>query len=78
MRYVDSASRKSVEEGPMTPGDLRAEIARRQLVRYHLAAEVGVHPARLGQMLLGKVPMPTEIVQMLTDALGRHEHEPVG
>ena len=53
----------------MTPGDLRAEIARRQLVRYHLAADVGVHPARLGQMLLGKAPMPTEIAQKLTEAV---------
>lgn len=62
----------------MTPGYFRAVIAERQLVRYHLAVEVGIHPTRLGQMLLGRIPMPAEIAQKLSEAIERYEQEPVG
>jgi plasmid maintenance system antidote protein VapI len=43
------------------PADLRAEIARKQVVLYELAAEVKVHPGRLGAMLAGKIPLPNDI-----------------
>lgn len=57
----------------MTPGHFRAVIAERQLVRYHLAVKVGIHPTRLGQMLLGRIPMPAEIAHKLREAIGEHE-----
>jgi hypothetical protein len=53
----------------MTPGDLRAEIARRQISLYRLAAEVGLHPGRLGQMLRERLPMPAEIAERVSEAL---------
>ena len=59
-----------------TPGHFRAVIAERQLMRYHLAVEVGVHPTRLGQMLLGRIPMPAEVVRKLSEVLARHEQQP--
>jgi plasmid maintenance system antidote protein VapI len=56
---------------PSTPSatDLRAEVARRQIRRYELAAKVGVHPGRLGQMLNGKQPLPTELAERLSEVL---------
>jgi hypothetical protein len=58
-------------ERPMapTPDYLRAEIARRMINRYMLAAAVGVHPGRLGQMLNGRVPMPDEVAQRIGEVL---------
>ena len=53
----------------MTPSDLRAEVARQQLRIYELAAEVGVHPGRLGSMLRESLPMPVDVAQRLTKAL---------
>ena len=48
--------------------ELRAEIARKQVVLYKLAAEIEVHPGRLGMMLRGKIPLPQEIaVKILTN-----------
>jgi hypothetical protein len=58
----------------MKPEDLRAEIARQQVNRYVLAAEVRVHPGRLGMMLRGSVPMPTDVAQRVADALKRREN----
>ncbi len=49
--------------------DLRALVARRQITRYQLAAKVGVHPGRLGQMLNGKLPLPTELAERLSEVL---------
>jgi plasmid maintenance system antidote protein VapI len=50
--------------------ELRAEIARQQVPRYKLAAQVGVHPGRLGQMLNGKLPLSTDVCEKLTKILG--------
>jgi hypothetical protein len=36
---------------------------------YRLGAVVGVHPARLGQMLRGRLPMPGEVASRLRRAL---------
>lgn len=55
----------------MKPADMRAEIAIRQLRRYDLAAEVGVHPSRLGQMLNGRIPMPPDIAERVATVLRR-------
>lgn len=52
-----------------SPSDLRAELARRQITRYKLAAQVGVHPGRLGQMLNGKLPLPEELAARLAHVL---------
>jgi plasmid maintenance system antidote protein VapI len=49
--------------------DLRALVARRQITRYQLAAKVGVHPGRLGQMLNGKLPLPAELAERLSEVL---------
>lgn len=58
----------SVSEVP-TPAELRAEIARQQIPRYKLAAAVGLHPARLGQMLVGSLPMPDRVAERVAAAL---------
>jgi hypothetical protein len=57
----------------MTAEDLRAEIARAQIPIYRLAAEVGLHPGRLGQMLRETLPMPGEIAERISGALSRLE-----
>jgi len=54
-----------------TPGDFRADIARQRAVIYELAAEVGVWPGRLGQMLNERVPMPQSVAHALERALAR-------
>jgi hypothetical protein len=52
-----------------TPDDLRAEIARQQIPRYVLAAAAKVHPGRLGMMLNGRVPMPQDVAERISEAL---------
>lgn len=66
-----------------TPAELRAEIARRRATLYVLAAEVGIYPGRLGQMLNERVAMPDAVARKLSVALdkfdrsqGRHTDEP--
>jgi plasmid maintenance system antidote protein VapI len=49
--------------------DLRAEIARRQLVIYELAPRVGLHPAHLGQILGGRRPLTAELEARIRAAL---------
>lgn len=49
--------------------DLRAEIARRQVVLYKLAADIKVHPGRLGMMLNGKVPLPSHVAEKIVENL---------
>lgn len=49
--------------------DLRAELARRQVPRYKVAAQVNVHPGRLGQMLNGILPLPEELAVRLAHVL---------
>jgi hypothetical protein len=51
------------------PGDLRAEIARQRRIIYELAAEIRVHPGRLGMMLGEKIPMPASVAERLSEAL---------
>lgn len=56
------------------PSELRAEIARRQISLYILAAQVGVHPGRLGQMLNGRLPLPEDLAARLTKVLSDGAH----
>lgn len=57
-----------------SPSDLRAELARRQITRYVLAAKIGVHPGRLGQMLNGKLPLPEDLAARLAQVLQEADH----
>ena len=59
----------------LTPEDLRVEIIRRRMSLYHLGAEVGVHPSRLGQMLNGKLPLRPAVAERIAAALREHETE---
>ena len=55
----------------LVPGsaELRAEIARRQIHIYILAARVGVHPGRLGMVLRGKLPLSNTLAARVLKAL---------
>jgi plasmid maintenance system antidote protein VapI len=53
----------------MSPEDLRAEIARRQVRLYQLASQIGVHPGRLGQMLNERISMPSDVADRVAQAL---------
>lgn len=61
---------KSIAKGerPMTPEDLRAEIARRQVRLYQLASRIGVHPGCLGQILNERLPMTEELAACVEQA----------
>jgi hypothetical protein len=56
----------------LDPADLRAQIARLRFPLYRLAATVGVHPGRLGQMLNERLPLPLDIAERVCEALDRH------
>ena len=60
-----------------TPADLRAEIARQQISIYRLAAEIGVHPGRLGGYLNGRLPLSRELAERVLAALRREQLETV-
>jgi DNA-binding transcriptional regulator YdaS (Cro superfamily) len=49
--------------------ELRAEIARRQVQVYRLAARVGMHPNNLGQLLRGRRPLSPELAARIERAL---------
>ena len=52
-----------------TARELRAEIARRQVPIYVLAARVGLHPGRLGMMLRGRIHLTDAYANKIKDAL---------
>ncbi|MBM4439641.1 MAG: hypothetical protein FJ027_04405 [Candidatus Rokubacteria bacterium] len=54
-------------------GDLRAEIARRNLPVYVLAARVRLHPVRLGRMLRGRLTLTTEMATRIRSAIEQAE-----
>ena len=54
-------------------GDLRAEIARRQLVIYEIAPKVGLHPAHLGQVLRGRRPLTPDLATRIRAALSEND-----
>jgi hypothetical protein len=53
----------------VTTSDLRADIARKQVPIYKLAAQVECHPARLGSMLRGTIPMPPALAAKIDAVL---------
>jgi hypothetical protein len=56
----------------MTPvEEFRARIAVRMFPLYLVAAEVGLHPSRLGSMLRERTPMPPAVSERLRDVLDR-------
>jgi plasmid maintenance system antidote protein VapI len=59
----------------LTAGDLRAEIGRSRVPIYVLAAEIGLHPSRLGQMLNEKVPMSPDVASRVGEALATHRDD---
>ncbi len=56
----------------ITAADIRAEIARRNVPRYILAARVRVHPIRLGRLLNGRLTLTPELAQRIMRGLS-HE-----
>jgi hypothetical protein len=59
----------AMEQQLETSADFRAEVARQQIPVYQLAAVVGLHPATLGQILRGHVPLTPHVADNLRDAL---------
>jgi plasmid maintenance system antidote protein VapI len=53
----------------ITPGEIRAELARRQIRVYELAPVVKIHPGRLGAMLSERLPMRPEVATRVAEAL---------
>jgi len=51
------------------PEDLRAELARRRVVLYRLAAVIGMSPGRLSLVLNEHVPLSPELAQRIIAAL---------
>jgi hypothetical protein len=54
---------------PITAGELRAELARRQIRVYELAPVVQIHPGRLGAMLSERLPMRPAVARRVAEAL---------
>lgn len=52
---------------------LRGKIAESNIPLYIVAATVGVHPGPLGQMLLGRIPMPAGIAARIEASLARFQ-----
>ena len=55
----------------MTPAEFRARIAVGMFPLYQVAAEIPMHPSRLGSMLRERTPMPPDISKRLRDVLDR-------
>ena len=53
----------------LTPGDIRAALARKRIPLYLLAASVRVHPARLSPMIHERAPLPPRIAARIAEAL---------
>jgi hypothetical protein len=53
------------------PRALRFALLEAEVPIYRLAPAAGVHPARLGAMLAGKLPLPPEVAQRVEAALAR-------
>ena len=53
----------------ISAADIRAEIARRNVPLYVLAARVRLHPVRLGRLLNGRLTLTLEIAQRIMRSL---------
>jgi plasmid maintenance system antidote protein VapI len=58
--------------------DFRAEIARRRIVLYRLAAVVGLSPNRLGQVLNERMPLTEQLAQRISAALEADDEHRAG
>jgi hypothetical protein len=56
---------------PLTAADIRAELARRRLPLYKLAAEVSLHPVRLSAALNERRPLSPQLAGRIAAALAR-------
>jgi plasmid maintenance system antidote protein VapI len=54
-----------------TAGDLRAELARRRIAIYRVAAAIGMHPVRLGAVLNERAPLSPDRAQRIAEAIAR-------
>ena len=54
---------------PLSPGDIRAALARLRFPLYQLAARIEVHPARLSPMIHEHVPLPARIAERIARVL---------
>jgi hypothetical protein len=59
-----------------TPADLRAEMARKRVRIYHVTAQVGVSPTKIGNMLRESEPMTDKVRNGLAAALEAIEEKP--
>ena len=53
----------------MTPAEFTARIAVGMFPLYQVAAEIPMHPSRLGSMLRERTPMPPEVSERLRNVL---------
>lgn len=57
----------------ITADDLRAELARRRLPVYVLAARVRLHPVRLGRLLSRRLTLTPELATRILDGIRSEE-----
>jgi len=55
------------------PEDLRAELARRRILLYRLAAVIGVSPGRLSSVLNENAPLTPALAEKIVAALNEDE-----
>ncbi len=53
----------------LTQAELRGEVAKRQITLYKLAADVGIHPGRLGRILNERLPLPPRVAEKIMQVL---------
>jgi len=58
-----------MKDTPQTTEDFRAELARRRLPLYKLAAQISVHPVRLARMLNERIPLTPSVAEKIIRAL---------
>ena len=49
--------------------EIRAQLARRRLPLYLLAAQIRIHPVRLGRMLNERIPLSAAVAERIARAL---------
>jgi hypothetical protein len=61
------------DAAPPSAADLRSDRARANRRLYEIAPLVGMHPARLGQVLLGKLPLTPDLAARIQAAIRGEE-----
>ena len=49
--------------------DLRAALARDQIKKFHVAAQLDMHPSRFGRLCLGQDPISPEMAVKISEAM---------